>query len=44
MLLASLCDTSKKQAKKRALDMEEAGEIIFLEEASGVWAEKLKSV
>ena len=37
VLLASLCDASKKQAKERALDMETTAEkIIFFEEAAGV--------
>ena len=37
VLLASLCDALKKQAKETALDMEAAAEkMIFFEEATGV--------
>ena len=37
MLLASLCNALKKQAKERVLDMEAAAEmIIFFEEVTGV--------
>ena len=37
MLLTSLYDTSKKQAKERVVGMEEAAEkIIFYEKATGV--------
>ena len=37
VLLASLCNASKKQVKEGALDIEEAAEkIIFFEEATGV--------
>ena len=37
VLLVNLCDASKRQAKERALDMEEAAEkMIFFEETTGV--------
>ena len=37
VLLESMCNGSKKQAKKRALDMEEAAaKINFFEKATGV--------
>ena len=37
MMLASLCDASKKQAKGKVIVMEEAAEkTIFFEEATGV--------